>query len=357
MEKFYLKKDDEYCFIEESKIYCFMYHIFSSLVGKIELSSESMASYNYLQQKIEPECEVWCHDDVYRDKMEVLIYRKRLYKNLDSLNTDSSINDIREFFINLKQVKIHCDVLLNEMKVHQKAINAFRVEQLVDHKYYYGNLNFVKVYNHPYDDINKSSFGKIFHFNKILKNPFDSLLSQWEALFDDKLNLKNVEYLTSNIEQEYFHYVIYCENKKKETGFWGPDSAKTRYGGNAQLFSLSEAKLFQTEKQARIHGKNGLCLSNYVILKVKTSLDSVLDIVGKPNTQKIDLFKANEEKELLENKMNQFNEIKDELTQLKTSDLAHALSQLCPYDEELNKALAKYLTQDNQKIKTHRVKV
>lgn len=359
MEKFYLLKDDSYCVLEQTHVYFFAYHLFSSLVNKIPLSAKSLNSFQFLRLHVDQVSQHVSANVQYKDRIHVLSYKKRLTKNLESINTVSSIEDIKKFFINLKEAKEHCDIILDELNLHKKQIKAMKVADLIDKAYYFGYLELKQYKNSHmhYDQAKLYSFGEIYKFSQIIKNPLANLLLQWEGLFDEQLNLKNVEYLKNDIEHEYFHYVIFCENGKKETGFWGNDSSKTRYSGNAQLFSLAQAKLFQTEKQVRNYCKNTIYLSDYAILKVKSSLDSVLEVVGKPNTQVIDLFQVKKEKQFLEDKMERNHHIKESLLDLKASDLAYALEKLCPHDEVLKNALAKYLVISEIKPKTNKVKI
>lgn len=352
MEEFYLPHNDSYCFIEQKSIDFLAYHFFSHLIeNNINLSEKSKASFEVLKNKGQLILfKEFNYTNYHKFMINVLIYKKKLVKNKESLNQIHSFSDISNGIKQVQELEAHCDIIIEELKKHKKDFSSLKVQDClafttIQQVYQYNQyeLKSSSKANLEFDEISESFYFDIYAFNTILKNPFKSIVKNWTDIVDDNLTFKKIEPFKQDIQPDYEYYVIYGENTKKQTGFWAEESTKDRYKGNATLFSLNQAKLFHSEKQAKLYAKNTSSLNHYAIVKinVKNSVDSILEVVGKPNTQDLDLFTAKEEKQFLEHQAEKLNP--QTLLEAKPSDLAYALTQLCQDDDELKKVLEKYM--------------
>lgn len=370
MDKYYLPFDGEYCVISQKNVIFSVFDLFHYLKNKgINFSHEGLKAYDYLSTlqtyRLYPNFKETQFSDFC---LQILIYRKKLIKSEESQNA-TPIETITEKIKNLVHINDAANLLITELKKQKAEILKLTIKEvqsiihLRNTFYYYTNHLRAKGENRSYiNSLTEKSpeflntlYTSIYSLNQLLKNPFAGILKQWKEITNSDFILKHIEYIKNEIDEHYYHYVIYCDNEKKG-GFWGIESKSSSSYNNKFLFPLDQAKLFQTEKQAKLYAKNTACLQNYAIVKVRMAFDNVMEMVGHVNTHEIDLFKSKEEKKYLEAKMQSFIPRDEDLLNCQPHNLAKALSILCEEDEEIKKVLDKYTNLSiNQKSNIHKI--
>lgn len=336
MNSYYLPIADMYCALKIEQIYFKMWPLIKFLKEKKGVNFNQKA-YTLLDNQLIEKLIYSHHKNTYLYLFYVDTYTKSKNKNANT-QIDISIEELQESILNLHEMCEAYNLVLTEFKQQKFILNQTLMPELykiIAYKDYYW------IRDYTYEKWEKTEASRRIEdkcFIEDYENPLVKIVKGWKKVTDKKLLLKNIEYVSSDIHQVVFNYAVYCEIKQEgiKSGFLGDNSSDTA------LFTLAEAHLFQTPKEAKEFLTQNEKIKNYVLIEVRPEINRIIEIFGEPI-----YFNAMYEKKQLNEKIHDT---------IKTLELAEKLMNVCE-DSELQKALNSFIKKNHQKIDIKKTKL
>lgn len=335
MSAYYLPIEEQYCALEDNRYRLIMWPLIKFLKEEKKVNFNQTA-YDLLEQNLTKNPVYINHKQTYCYILyKIFSYTKSENKG-EKTQISIPIGSLQHHISYLNDIYEAYNLLLKELKKHKKILNSTimkELEHVIEFKgYYYVNDITYERWYREYQNRDKTNFTEDY------TNPFKPIINQWKKIVDENFLPIKIEYVLNDIKQEVFNYAVYCEveeeNQGKKCGFLGQGFKNVRH---YSLFTLAEAKLFQTQKQAQdfIQKQSVLNHCAMAIVQTKPQIHQIVQVFGEP---------IHIEREVLSNSL--FDE-KEGL------DLAQEL-----LNKTQNKALLKALKTfiDSEKIENNKTK-
>jgi hypothetical protein len=278
MNGYYIPINDKYCTLDKPLIRLTMWPLIKFLHTKKKIKFNQQA-YQLLDSILDQHPLYLNHKQVYDYRIHNVFSYKKTKNKTSKTQITIPIHELQANIGLTDDMFKAYDVLLAEFKTHKATLNNTlmpELEHVIAFKGYYwlDRLTYLQWLNLE-DSVRLNAFKEDY------SNPLKAIIDDWKILVDDKYLPIHVEQVLADINQTVFNYAIYCEiedKNDKKCGFLGEEINST------VLFTLAEARLFQTESEARqvIEKNTKNIFTHCALVQIKPSVEKTIEIFGTP---------------------------------------------------------------------------